>query len=67
MSNEIYKSSAYIFRCLGADVDRKLVIVCVKRSLLYWVDNSFLNDFEEIDEKFIKRIKCGSSINKRIK
>ncbi|MDY6276273.1 MAG: hypothetical protein SPL75_02165 [Bacilli bacterium] len=51
MSNEIYKSGTYIFRCLGADGDRKLVIDCVKRSLPYWVDNSFLNGFEEIDEE----------------
>ena len=51
MHSGIYKKGESIYRCLNVANDKCLIIDCVKRSLPYWADNSFLDEYEEIDEE----------------
>ena len=56
--NKIFIKDKKIFRILDSTNEQLLVIDCIKRSLPYWVDNSFLNDYKEIDnEEFLKELK----------
>ena len=57
MNNDIYLKDEKIFRVLFVDKDKLLVIDCNRRNMPKWVDNSFLNGFEIIDQdKLIEKL-----------
>ena len=58
MLNNLYKKDEQIFRCIDEAEDKILVIDCIKRSLPYWTDRSYLDGFSSIsEEEFLRAVK----------
>ena len=51
MSNKLYKNDTQIIRVIHEDVERLLIIDCLKRTMPFWVGASFLNGWCPIDQE----------------
>ena len=53
LANKLISDGELIFRILNVKEEKSLVIDCIKRTMPYWVDNSSLRAFYEIEEEVL--------------